>query len=464
MVPLSTETLALPRPMDEARSAQMRGHPSVPPISYQEFAGPRSEAGSFVPAAILDLGAPAALARLRRVAFGWPTWPAEDRLAWLRSQEIVLPPRALAEPDAAILPGGAVVLRGPDGILVCDPLEAITFSEPEARRLRNALRRRADALHLLHREAGVVQVAQLPKTLPAQAVTIVPDASRLSGRAAVPGPALVQWCGRGAVAWPMVAAPIPFAVAGSVTAAAVSPRGAPVEAALWHAPQVGARCRLLGPGIAEHSSDLLADEIPDDMRHAIVEFCLAHREGLTRRIAVALAMLPSCFYADATVPPGGQPDGWVDGMAHIHAATQQQALLGLENVADPLAVIRALRGIIDQPDALVFAEVDDATHGTPHGAPVPLWHDAAWFLARRTPANGRIGVIVAAPAMPVDLYVLASNLAAATGAPVLAAAPGWGFCHRIGPDGTEWGNAAWFGMGAGLDEMDILIGDIAARE
>jgi hypothetical protein len=41
-------------------------------------------------------------------------------------------------------------------------------------------------------------------------------------------------------------------------------------------------------------------------------------------------------------------------------------------------------------------------------------------------------------------------------ATVTVSAPASGFCHRIDRLGQEAGNAAWFGMGAGLDEMDVF--------
>ncbi len=454
MVSTSTETLRLSPAAAAAQLEQERSDHSVAQLERRESGEPRYEVRQPTTYA-LDLCTADALARLRLIAVFWPAWPAETRRTWLQRQEIALPPRALCEPDIAILPGGAVTVRGPDGILVCDPVEAVTLAEAEARRLRTALRRRTDATHLLHLGMGVVQVMRLPKRLPSQAVTIVQDASRLPERLAMTGPALIQWCIKGAVAWPMVAAPAPFALAGSVAAMRVAEQGQPVAAEHWHGPDAESRCRLLGPGIAEHASDLLADEIPDDLRHALVNSCVAGPDGLIRRIAVGLAMLPACFQADASVPPGGRPTAWQSAIAYVERAAQPQALLGLGNVADPLAALRILRNLLEYPDALVLREISDMRDAEP----VPLRHDAALFLGRRTQSEGRIGVIIPVPAMPVDLYALTSTLADNLGTAVTAVAPCWGFCHRIDPDGAEAGNAGWFGMGAGLDEMDVLIGD-----
>ncbi len=404
----------------------------------------------------LDLTSPTALEWLRRTAAFWSAWTIEARLTWLQSQEIIVPPRALSEPDIALLPGGAVAVRGPAGILVCDPVRSVTFSESEAKQLRTVLCRRADAVHLLHLDGGVVQVRRLPNVLPSQAVTIVQDASRLAGGMAANGPALIQWCNKGAAGWPLVEAPTEFALAGSVAASPVARQGLPVAAEYWHAPDTESRCRLLRPGIAERVSDLLCDEVPDDLRYAIVDSCVAHRDSLADRIAVGLSMLPACFHADALMPPGGWPTAWERAIAHVQQATQPQAMLVLENVGDPLSTFRALRNLLKDTDTRIFTAASDMDCGEP----VSLWHDAALFLGRRTQPHGRICLVVPVPMTPVDLYALASSLVEGLGIAVTAAAPCWGFCHRIGPDGREAGNAGWFGMGAGLDEVDVLIGEL----
>jgi hypothetical protein len=404
----------------------------------------------------LDLCGAAAMARLRLIATFWPAWPTETRQLWLQRQEIALPPRALCDQDVAILPGGAVTVRGPDGILVCDPAEAVTLAGIEAKELRTALRRRTDAIHLLHGDSGIVRNMRLPVRLPPQAVTIIQDASRLPGHLASAGPVLIQWCSKGAVAWPMVESPLPFALAGSVAAMPVAARGQPLITEHWDGADVEARCRLLGPGIVEHASDILGDEFPDDLKDALIDSCVAGPDGLIRRIAAGLAMLPACFQAEASMPPGGRPMAWRSSIAYIDRTAPPQALLGFENVADPVTALRALRNLLDFPDALVVMEVSDVDDAEP----VPLRQDAALFLGRRTHSPAKIGVIVPVPAMPVDLYALASSLADSLGAAVTAVAPCWGFCHRIDADGDEAGNAGWFGMGAGIEEMDVLIGDV----
>jgi hypothetical protein len=69
------------------------------------------------------------------------------------------------------------------------------------------------------------------------------------------------------------------------------------------------------------------------------------------------------------------------------------------------------------------------------------------------------GWSIVPPAGPAELYALAWRVSAAAGQPVLAAAPAWGFCQRVDAAGLdEAGNASWFGMGAGLDELAELVG------
>ena len=62
----------------------------------------------------------------------------------------------------------------------------------------------------------------------------------------------------------------------------------------------------------------------------------------------------------------------------------------------------------------------------------------------------------------MELYALAADLAREIGGDVIAASPCWGFCHRVGRHANEAGNASWFGMGPGLDELEDLTPDDVA--
>jgi hypothetical protein len=90
-----------------------------------------------------------------------------------------------------------------------------------------------------------------------------------------------------------------------------------------------------------------------------------------------------------------------------------------------------------------------------------LVNDTALGAVLPDGSAGRVGVIIPHPHSPLELYTMATKLARQLGATVIASAPCWGFCHRVAPDGIEAGNAAWFGMGIGLDEIDALVNDIA---
>jgi hypothetical protein len=137
--------------------------------------------------------------------------------------------------------------------------------------------------------------------------------------------------------------------------------------------------------------------------------------------------------------------------------THPLVLLGVETVGDAWRTILACQKTVRNRNAVV---VNETTAGT-GTAPVSLDSDAAMFVARRAGPDGHLGLLLAPPSGgPADLYALAAELAQERAAGVVAASPCWGFCHRIGPDGEEAGNASWFGMGPGLDELDDLMPDV----
>jgi hypothetical protein len=377
--------------------------------------------------------------------------------------EFILRPRQLTTRDIALLPGGAVTIRGPDAILVCDPAEAISFNATEAHRLHRGLAARVDVSTLSHTAKGIVLSARVPKLLPPQAVTIAPDATKSPIRTPFTGPVLIQWGIRGAVAWPLVTAPAAFAVAASIAASPLVRSGSglinsisAIASDSWYAEDAEARSRLIAPALAEHLNDTLAASDPRlDLMAAFME----GSDGLVRRIGEMLGMLPSCFLPDPAAIPGAPPAAWRHGIAHIFNAADNLALLGLDRMLAPIATIHALRDLIDDAELLAF---DDDGAPLP-GSPTPLRSDTAMLLARNIAAHGRLGLAIPTPASPVDLYALAHDAAGVTGSQITAIAPCWGFCHRIDTDGEECGNAGWFGMGAGLDEMDVPLADFEHR-
>jgi hypothetical protein len=120
-------------------------------------------------------------------------------------------------------------------------------------------------------------------------------------------------------------------------------------------------------------------------------------------------------------------------------------------------VVAALRAAVSDDTAVIFHESRDGQQGVT----AALDSDAALFVARWAGEGGRVGVLFEPRLAPVGLYTLAAELAREVGGTVVAAAPCWGFCHRVTAHGREAGNASWFGMGVGLDELDLLVSDVA---
>jgi hypothetical protein len=225
----------------------------------------------------------------------------------------------------------------------------------------------------------------------------------------------------------------------------------------WYAEDTAARARLIAPALTERLVEVLGPGLDDFPFFALRDACVTGHLSLAWRIAEAIGALPSCFLDDPDAVPGMPPGVWRNGIGHLRDAAGGVALLCLDKAAGTVASIRALRGVIEQAEVLAFGEQGESLPGTPLNTPVPLHGDAAIFLARRASAAGWLALAVPAPAAPVDLYARAHAAAEATGGQITTAAPCWGFLHSIGPNGKEAGNAGWFGMGAGLDEIDAMF-------
>jgi hypothetical protein len=268
------------------------------------------------------------------------------------------------------------------------------------------------------------------------------------------------------VAWPLIAAPPSFALAASIAATPlvkIRPgrmgQGSAAAPETWCAEDTEARSRLIVPVLADHAYDVIDDTVDGEFRLALLDACVEGKHSLAWRIAADLAMLPSCFSADPATIPGSPPTGWQQAMVQVRGAANNVALLGLDTVPAPVAAIRTLRETIEDTALFAFDENGDALSDSP----VPLHSDAAVFLARQAGEHGRLAVSIPVPAAPVDLYSQAQDLAASTGARVIAVAPCWGFCHRIGLADDEAGNAGWLGMGASLDEVDMGLAGFEQR-
>lgn len=405
----------------------------------------------------IDLGDPASLATLRQIDAVWPTLWDETRRNCLRNLRVTIPAPRLPDANVALLPGGIVVVLEADVVFCCDPMEATTLGATETKRLHAALVPEPHTPTLLHTAEGVILRSRIPDILSRQAVTLVADASHLPGRAAYSGRTLIQWCAGGATVWPLVPAPACIALAAGVAGVPVAPDAAPVAARFWNAPNADARFQMLAPGLGEHVIDLLSTEVCDDLRLAITELCVDSDSSPTSQLAEAMALLPSCFHADPSVRPGEPPDAWAAGTLLMRHAGPPCVMLGIEAIGDVQLAVHALRDVIDDPDAAMFA-VSPAGQCS---ALVTLVNDAALHDVLPAGTVGRIGVLMAPPHGPLELYTMMSRVSQQVGAPVIASAPCWGYCHRVAPNGVEAGNAAWFGTGVGLDELDALVSDIA---
>ena len=406
----------------------------------------------------LDLGDPASLALLRRIDLAWPQLPSEQRTHWLQCLRVTLPIRQVSTGDIALLPGGIVVARHPQVVLVGDPLGTVTLRHVEADRVRRVLTGRPGAVNLIHAGDGVLLQPWLPEMPSPQSVTIVPEAGNLPGMAACTGPAIIQWFTTGATVWPLVSAPPSLALAASVAAVPVGQNAQPVPAEFWDAWDDDTRLQLLAAGLTDYLSELLPAELSDGLRLALTDLCVEGKDSLASQLADALAAVPACFLGDAEACPGELPPSWHVGAELLRRTCPSLALLGLEGCPEPRRAIAALREAIQDTSALVFHEAGDGQRV----ATASLGSDAALFVARRAGDGGRMGVLIELPPAPLELYTLAADIAKEAGGSVVAAAPSWGFCHRIAASGREAGNAAWFGMGAGLDELDLPVANFAA--
>ena len=405
----------------------------------------------------LDLGDPTSLALLQRIDLAWPQVASEQRARWLECLRVTLPIRPVSTGNIALLPGGILVARHPAAVLVGDPLGTVALRYAEADQVRRVLTGRPGAANLMHAEGGVLLQPWLPELPPPQSVTIVPEAGNLPGMAACTGPAIIQWFPAGATVWPPVPAPPLLALAASVAAVPVGQDAQPVPPEFRTlvttirgctrrqpaSPIISASCcrprsatTFVSPW--QISASMAGTVSRASWRMLWLRFRLLSRQcaGLSRRTAHFLDL----------------------GAELLRRARRPLVLLGLEGCPEPRRSIAVLREAIQDTSALVFHETMDEQDGVT----ASLGSDAALFVARRAGECGRIGVLLEPQLTPLELYTLAADIAKEAGSGVLAVAPCWGFRHRIAANGWEAGNAAWFGMGAGLDELDPSVSNFAA--
>ncbi|MFC7557070.1 hypothetical protein ACFQU7_39935 [Pseudoroseomonas wenyumeiae] len=162
-----------------------------------------------------------------------------------------------------------------------------------------------------------------------QSATLLPQASVLApllpALAEWRGPAVIHWHGQGAVVWEMVPAPAPLALAVSLVGEPLPPDA--TLRAFWAMAGADESYQLLSSGLSAHLDEMLASEISDALRFALVAQWTDGGDSLASRLADGLALLPSAFAAEAAQPAGlAALAEWPRMRARLEPA---QALIGI---------------------------------------------------------------------------------------------------------------------------------------
>ncbi|RKK03103.1 hypothetical protein EBE87_16625 [Pseudoroseomonas wenyumeiae] len=394
-----------------------------------------------------DLTTPAGLALLRRFDAQFHRLPQAAREAALADLQLVLPLADRAE-GLLVLPGGALAWRDGETILLPDPGSATGITQ--AAQLRQATLA-AGALMVCHEAAGL-RIAGGASGMP-QSATLLPRASVLApllpALAEWRGPAVIHWHGEGAVVWEMVPAPPPLALAVSLVGEPLPP-DATLPRFLWAMAGADESYQLLSSGLSAHLDEMLASEISDALRFALVAQWTDGGDSLASRLADGLALLPSAFAAEAAQPAGlAALAEWPRMRARLEPA---QALIGIAaaeagghwNLMLRQAFLAALRETLPAGTCLLAEAA--------RTEPAPLDDLAADRLVRgAAPAFAALAPL-AAQEKPPALLRQVGGLALRLGVPVLLAVPDWGLCHLLDPAGTSGcGNGMGYGLGAALE-------------
>ncbi|MDB5369747.1 MAG: hypothetical protein JWP20_1305 [Roseomonas sp.] len=411
----------------------------MPNLPHQD--GPLARVGAY------DLTTAAGLALLRRFDAQFHRLPSGMREEAVRGLDLLLPLADRAE-GILVLPGGALARRDGEAVFICDPASAVGLTAG-AVALRDLVRRLPEAITIQHDAAGLRHSGEGP--CPPQTATLLPRAAALS--AAVPavaewrGAAMIHWYAGGAVMWEMVPAPPSLALAVSLTGEALEP-GSVLPRFLWAMTGPDERYQHLSSGLFAHLDDVLANEVSDTLRFALVARWTDGDDSVASRLADGLGLLPTAFGAEAAHPAGLSP---LAAWARIAAGLAPgQVLFGIAAEAQERWDAALRRGFLDAarkalpPTAMWAAE-------TEAGGPVPLHGLAADRMARAdAPACGALFPLEEAEP-PHSLLRRALMLARSAGTPLLVAVPALGLCHWVGASGPGAGNGAAYGLGAAID-------------
>lgn len=415
----------------------------------------------------LDLGTTAGLALLRRLDARLHRQPDPAALREGLARLTCRVPLAERAAGLLVLPGGALALRR-EALLLPDAASALVLGPQPAAALRAALEELPGVVSVDHGPAGLQARAGPPLGPPmgppmgtpmeeadgaaAQAVSLLPQPGGLARWSAAAagwrGPALLRWSAAGAVAWEMVPAPPALALAASVVGEALDPALPPVPAAVWDAPSGDERYQLLSSGLAAHLDDLLAQEVSDRLRYALIDLWTDGEDSLASRLADRLGALPACF-----ATPFGRPAGLTLLQAWPRGQRAAGAAWALFGIAPDLWQARwqgpARLGFLAAARRLLPAGT--VLLGEARGAePLPM--EGLEADRRLRAGAGAAALLAPAPETPQALLFLGHRLAQLCAAPVLAAMPGWGLCHLFDPDGrAQGGNGAWYGFLPGAE-------------
>ncbi|MBO1076121.1 hypothetical protein [Roseomonas marmotae] len=413
----------------------------MPPFSLQD--SPLARVAAY------DLTGAAGLALLRRFDAQWHRLPPEERPEALDGLRMALPLAERAE-GLLVLPGGALAWREGQRVLLCDPASAIGLSPAPAGLRATA---QADGWTIAHAGDGLRLLDG--RVLSPQAATLLPRAGALApllpALAEWRGPAMIHWQAGGAAIWEMVPAPPALALAVSLVGEVLQP-GEGLPAAFWAMQGGDEVYQHLASGLAAHLDELLASEVSDALRFALVARWTDGGESVSSRLADGLAMLPSSFGPDAMSPPGLAPlAGWPQA-ARLRAGQMLFGLSAAEAGGRWSAALR--RACLSALRENVSAEASLLT-GPALTEPVLLHSLAADRLVRATAQTMAALAPLDAAETPQRLLHRAATLSLALGVPLLLAVPGWGLCHWLDPDGGPGaGNAPAYGMGAFLEAFE----------
>jgi hypothetical protein len=406
----------------------------------------------------LDLSTSLGMALLRRFDAALHRLPEGEARRHAVSQLVLQWPLARRGEGLMVVPGGALAWRQDDRILACDPASATLLAGPDVARMRAALVGRP-CQSVVHEADGLRRFAGLPPAESAQAATLLAAAELTAWLPAAKGwngPALLRWGPEAVLAWEMAPVPGRLALAISILGEVLA-EDTVMPRHWWEAPTGDDRYQLLSSGLSAHLDEVLANEVSDALRFALVAYWTDGEESAASQLADGLGLLPACFDSPRERTAGLQPlASWPGCTVALADGQSPSALFAISPAEAPerwtpasrQGFLRAARDMLEPGSAVLLTEA-----GRPP-VPLPLEELGADRLARQGQHAMAVQHRLTAGATPLSILHTGAGLAQASGMPVLLAVPAWGLCHLCDPCGGAWqGNAAWFGFAGGLEDL-----------